>query len=297
MVTGAFSHTGKYIARKLLGAGRTVRTLTSHPNRPHEFEDKIAVYPYSFDNPEKLENALHGVDTLYNTYWIRFDYGGLTYEVAVRNTQALIAAAVKAKVRKIVHVSITHASDKSHLRYFRGKGVLEKSIMESGLRYAVLRPTVIFGPEGLLINNIAWLLRRFPVFAIPGSGQYPIQPIFVEDLANLAVTYATSDDNQIVDAVGPEIFTYDNLVRSIRDAVGRSTRLIHLPPWLIWLAAKPLNYWLEDLVLTPEEIIGLMDGLLVSDKSPTGRTRLNDWLIQNKSRLGLGYQSELKIHF
>lgn len=297
MVTGAFSHTGRYIARELLTNGREVRTLTGHPNRPHEFGNKIPAHPYSFDNPDRLAASLEGIDTLYNSYWVRFDFDGITHEKAVRNTQTLIRAAVKAKVRKIVQISIANPSKDSSLRYYSGKWALEQAVIKSGLQYTILRPTVIFGPEGLLINNIAWMLKRFPVFAIPGSGQYGIQPIFVEDLRDLAIAAGDNDKNEIMDAVGPETFTYEGFIKEIARALGVQRPLVHLPPALIRSAAWVLGSLVHDIVLTPEEIAGLMDGLLVSNRPPTGKTRFCEWLRRNKDQLGVGYQSELRIHF
>ena len=86
-----------------------------------------------------------------------------------------------------MHISITNPSLDSPLPYFRGKAILEKEIRASGISHAIVRPTVLFGKEDILINNITYLLRRLPVFAIPGSGDYRLQPIYVEDLAEIAV--------------------------------------------------------------------------------------------------------------
>ena len=283
MVTGAFSYTGKYITRQLLSMRKKVRvlTLTGHPNREKLFGSEVSAFPFNFDNPSQLTKSLQGVTTLYNSYWIRFPYGQVTFNRAVENTRTLITCAEEAGVSRIVHISITSASEESPFPYFRGKGLVEKIIIHSKLSYAIIRPTVIFGTEGILINNIAWHLRRLPIFAVPGSGDYRIQPVFVEDLAGIAVSAAQRDDNIVMDAVGPDIYTFDELVRLISSKIRTRVWIVHLMPRLVLLLTKLLGYALKDVVLTRDEIAGLMSNLLISEGSPTAKTRLSEWLEQN----------------
>ncbi|MBI4493667.1 MAG: NAD(P)H-binding protein [Chloroflexi bacterium] len=297
VVTGASGYTGKYIARRLLGMGRSVRTLTGHPQRPNPFGLQVEVAPYNFDQPDELVRSLQGAHTLYNTYWVRFPRGQVTFERAVANTLTLLRAAEAAGVRRIVHVSITSASEDSALPYFKGKGVLEQAIVRSKLSYAILRPTVIFGLEGILINNIAWLLRRCPVFAIPGSGQYLVQPVCVEDVAELAVDAAQRDEHLALDAVGPETYTYEELVRLIARKVRSRARMVYLSPEVVLGLSRLIGFAVNDVVLTRDEVEGLMANLLVSQGPPTGKTRLSDWLDQHADRIGRGYASELGRHY
>ncbi len=296
-VTGAFGYTGKYITRRLLAMGKRVLTLTGRPGRPNPFGPQVCAFPFNFANPAELTKSLQGVATLYNTYWIRFPYGEVTYEKAVENTQTLIRAAEAAGVRRIVHISITNASKDSPLPYFKGKGVLEKTIANSRLSYAIIRPTVIFGPEDILINNIAWLLRRFPVFAVPGAGDCRLQPVFVEDVARLAVEAAEKDENVIIDAVGPEIYTFNELVRLIARKVGSRARIIHLPPGAVLLLGKIISCLVKDVLITRDEMEGLMANLLVSKNPPTGRTLFSEWLDRYAGSLGVRYASELSRHY
>jgi uncharacterized protein YbjT (DUF2867 family) len=297
VVTGAFSYTGKYITQRLLSMGERVRTLTGHPNRQNPFGEQVSVSPFSFDHPLELTKSLRGARTLYNTYWVRFSHGRVTFDQAVQNTKALIKAAGKAGVRRIVHVSIRNASVDSPLPYFRGKGLLENAIIHSGLSYAIIRPTVIFGAEDILINNIAWLLRRFPVFAVFGSGDYRVQPVFVEDVAEIAVNAAHRDEDVIVDAVGPDTYTFDELVRLIADKIRSKARIVHMSPRLALLLSRMAGYLVKDVMLTRDEAEGLMANLLVSDGPPTGQRRLGDWLDENADSVGAKYASELSRHY
>lgn len=297
VVTGAFGYTGNYITRRLLSLGKRVRTLTGHPHRPHPFGDQVSVAPLRFDHPSELTNSLRGATILFNTYWIRFPYRKVTFDKAVENTRTLIQAAEEAGVRRIVHISITNASENSPLPYFRGKGFVEQAIRRSRLSYAIIRPTVIFGAEDILINNIAWCLRRFPLFALFGTGDYRLQPVFVEDVAAIAVGAAHQKDNSIVDAAGPESYTFEELVRLIADTVQSRARIIHLRPGLALFLCRVLGAAVNDVVLTREEVEGLMTNLLISASAPTGQMRLSDWLERNAESVGVRYASELKRHY
>lgn len=297
VVTGAFSYTGKYVTRLLLNAGGRVRTLTGHPERANIFGGQVETAPMDFANRASLVQSLRGASVLYNSYWVRFSHGRATFAEAIANSRVLIQAAKEAGVRRIVHLSIANPSIDSRLPYYSGKAQVEKAIIDSGLSYAILRPTVIFGPEDILINNIAWFARHFPVFAIPGSGDYQIQPIFVEDIANLAVDAGRKENNLILDAVGPEIFTFERLARLIATSVGSKARLVHVRPWVALKMLRLINPIVGDVILTREEIEGLMANLLVSKQSATGRTRFSEWLSKSGSILGTKYASELARHY
>jgi NADH dehydrogenase len=295
-VTGAFSYSGKYITRRLLERGEDVITLTGHPNRPDPFGGRVKAYPLDFDEAS-MACSLKGVEVLVNTYWVRFDKDQNTQPRAVENTRKLVNAARAAGVRRIVHISITNPSAESHLPYFWGKAANEKAVIDSGLGYAILRPTVLVGDEDILINNIAFLLRRSPFFLLPGDGSYKLQPVQVDDVAALAVEAVYSLDDYIVDAVGPDIFTFKEMVQLIGEKIGARRLLIPFPPRLTLLAAQFISLFVKDVVLTPEEVDGLMAGLLVSKDPPLGRIRLADWLEANKEKVGAKYASEIRRHY
>ena len=296
-VTGAFGFTGKYITRRLLSMSMPVRTLTGHPNRPNDFGNEVDVAPLDFDNRVQLADSLRGAEVLYNTYWIRFSRGRVNFDLAVANTVALIRAAEEAGLRRIVHISITNPSVDSPLPYFRGKALAEEAVVKSRLSHAILRPALLYGIEDILLNNIAWFLRRSPVFPAFGSGSYRVRPIFVGDLAQIAVSAAQRDDDLAIDAVGPETITFEELVRLIAGSVERRARVLHLNPGLALLLSRLSGFMVRDVVLTRDEIEGLMGDLLVTQGPATGQTRLSDWLAQNGGTLGASYSSELNRHY
>jgi len=297
VVTGAFSHTGKYIAQRLLSMGERVRTLSGRPNHEDPFGGQVEAFPFNFNKPGELTDSLRGAKTLYNTYWVRFPHGQMTFDRAVGNSKTLITAAEEAGISRIVHISITNPSENSPFPYFRGKALIEKAIIHSKLSYAIVRPTVIFGAEGVLINNIAWLLRRFPIFAVFGSGEYRIQPVFAEYVTEIAVSLGHKDNNTVNDAVGPEVYTFNELIRLITQKIGSRARIVHVKPGLALFVARLIGYVVKDVVITKDEIQGLMSNLLVSESPPTGQTCLSEWLEQNADRVGASYISDLQRHY
>lgn len=297
VVTGALGFTGKYIARRLLASGRQVRTLVGRTDRESPFGAQVEVRPYDFADPSRLAEHLVGAEVLYNTYWVRFPRGTVSYEAAVANTAALIRAAREAGVRRLVHVSITNPSETSPLPYFRLKAQIEAMIRESGLSYAILRPTVVFGPEDILINNIAWFLRHFPAFPVFSRGAGRLQPVFVEDLAALAVDAAANEASVVWDAVGPEVFSFSELIGCIAARLRRRVLRVALPASLLYLGATAMGVLVRDVVMTRDEVAGLLGDLLVSAEPARCPTCLSDWLQDNADRVGVRYHSELARHY
>ena len=296
VVTGAFGYTGRYLTARLQAGGRRVRTLTNKPGAG-DGDGGVEVHALRFDDPAVLVDALRGARTLYNTYWVRFPHGETSYEQAVINTKTLFRAAADAGVERIVHVSITSANEASPFPYFRGKGALERALRELGVGYAIVRPTVVFGREDILINNIAWLLRRLPVFVLPGGGGYRLQPVYVEDLAALMAEAGARGGNEELDAVGPEVYRFEELVRVVRRAVRSRARLVPAPPEVALNLGRLVGFATRDVLLTRDELEGLRADLLVSYDPPTAPTSFRAWAEEHGNELGRTYSSELARHY
>lgn len=297
VVTGAFGYIGKYIAERLIETGREVRTITTHPDKPNPFGAAVRAFPYSFDDPARLTETLAGAETLFNTYWIRFERDGQTFELALRNTRILFESARAAGVRRIVHISVTNPSMDSRLPYYRGKATQERMLAEVGVPHSIVRPTLVFGKEDILVNNMAWLIRKFPVFPIFGSGKFRVQPVFVEDLARVVVEQASATGDLTLDAIGPETVTFEEAVRLMAEKMGRRVKVIHVPPWLGLAAGRVIGLAVRDEILTRDELDGLMQELLVSRQQPNCPTRFSDWLAENSRTVGRRYTSEMGRHF
>ncbi|MBF0402731.1 MAG: NAD(P)H-binding protein [Nitrospirota bacterium] len=293
VVTGAFGYSGKYIAKLLIHAGVKVKTITNSPDRPNSFGGNIEVFPFNFDKPELLTDTLKGADCLYNTYWVRFNHKLFKHADAVDNTLTLFDAAKKAGVKRIVHISITNPKEDSPLEYFSGKARLERALVDSGMSYAILRPAVLFGREDILINNIAWSLRNFPMFGIFGDGSYKLQPIYVKDLAELAIDMGKIKENIIIDAIGPETFAFRELVETIGEIIGKRRRIVPISDDLGYYFGRFMKQITGDILITREEIEGLKSNLLYVRSQPTGQTSLTQWLKEHASTVGVRYASEI----
>ncbi len=297
VVTGAFGYSGRWIAKELLSRGRKVRTLTNAVGRDDPFDGKLEVHPIDFNNHEALVHSLKDADVLYNTYWVRYQDpdGNYAHDLAVDNIRKLFSAAEEAGVKRIVHFSVAHPRKAPDWSYFRGKVEVEEILKSSSLSYAILRPTVFFGGDrDVLINNMAWLIRKFPVFGLFGLGRYHIQPVHISDVARVSVDQGEGDQNIVLDVAGPEKFEYREYVKLIAMSLGVRRIIIPVPPISAWLVGQLVGIFLNDRVITRAEIKGLMRGLMATDEEPLGVVRFSDWIQQNGETLGTKYQNDMK---
>lgn len=293
-VTGAFGYSGRQIAKRLLQQGHDVLTLTNKPQRPELFERPIETYPLCFDNPDRLARSLEGVRVLYNTYWVRFNHKNFTHADGIRNSSILFDAAKRAGVERVVHVSIANPSEDSPFEYYRGKAIIESQLQQTGIPYSILRPTVLFGHGDILMNNIAWTLRRFAIVGYFGKGNYRIRPIHLDDFVDLAVEQGTHAENEIVDAVGPEDYPYKRLLQTVAKTIGCKNLLVPIPAQVGYVTAKLIGRVHRDTFLTWQEIGALRANLLTSDAPTTGKISLQDYLDEHRDTIGQTYANELQ---
>ena len=295
VVTGAFSYTGRHIAEALLARDRRVRTLTRRDDPSHPLAGRVEVAPFAFD--DSLNESLTGVDTLYNTYWVRFERGETTFHRAVSNATVLFDAAKRAGVRRVVHVSVANPALDSPFPYFRGKARVEEALRSSGMSHAIVRPTLVFGRDDIVVNNIAWGLRHVPLFLVAGGDRSLVQPVSVRDVASICVDVGARGDDVVVDAAGPDRWAYEDFVRLIARAIGTRARIRRSSQRVALAAARVAGVLLRDVVVTREELDALDAGLLVSHEQPLGSDRFEPWLTENASTLGRRYTSEVGRNF
>ena len=297
VVTGAFGYSGRWIAHQLLEKGFRVRTLTNAIGRDDPFAGRVEVHSLDFDDRAALVESLRGAQVLYNTYWVRYNHPRRNFEhgIAVENSKILFDAAAEAGVERIVHLSVAHPHKAPNWTYFRGKVAVEELLHESGHSFAILRPTVFFGgSRNVLINNIAWMLRKFPVFGVFGMGNYPIQPVHVKDVARVAVEQGQERENVTLDVTGPETFRYKEYIGLMAKSMGLRRLILPMPSTAGWLFGKFLGIFLQDLVITRAEIKGLRRGLMASDKEPLGEYKFSEWIAEHGKEFGKRYQNDLK---
>ena len=292
VVTGAFSFTGAHVARVLLERGERVRTLSRRQAAGHPLAGQVEFARLQFGDEEALERDLEGAATLFNTYWIRFPREDVTWETVVENTRTLLRAAGAAGVGRVVQFSVSNAAESSPHGYFRAKALAERELEASGLSHAIVRPTLIFGPGELLLNNIAWMLRRSPLFLVPGGARYATQPVWVQDVAEIAVELAGRSDDVGVDAAGPAVYSFAELVAAVRGAIGARARLVRCPPRVLLGAAHAASLLSGDVLIAREELAALGDELLVSRGPVRSSKRLEEWLSEEAHTLGHSFVSE-----
>ncbi len=292
-VTGAFGYSGKYVAKILLKKNIKVMTLTNSMHKNNPFGGKIEVKPLDFKNQLNLEKSLIGTNTLINTYWVRFNHKKFNHNKAVENSKILFNSAKNAGVNKIVHVSITNPNIKSELEYFKGKAELENYLKNIKIKHSIVRPAVLFGGKDILINNIAWMIRKLPVMGVFGKGDYKIQPIYVKDFAEILVKESLNSENKIINAIGPESFTYIELIKTIMQIIEIKKPVLKVRPVIAYIVGKIIGKIKNDVTITKPEIRGLMQNLLYVNSAPTGKTKLTDWAKQNKKTIGKKYANEL----
>ncbi len=292
VVTGAFSYTGAAVAREFHRRGWRVHTLTNRAapagNGP------ITVSPLRFEL-DHLRRELSGADAFVNTFWIRFPWRGQNFDTAVDSSRLLLDAARGAG--RVVHVSVSNAVLGASLGYYRGKATIEAYLRASTLSYAIVRPTLVVGAGDVLTNNIAWLLRTFPLFLMPGGGRYRLQPVTLADTARIIADAVETRDNVEVDAAGPEIFSFGQYIRLVAAACGLRPLIVNAPNWLALAALRMVRPLVRDVVLTREELLGLEQELLLSHAPPLGQESVADWLRANGAAFGRSYVNDLSRHF
>lgn len=293
VVTGALGYSGRAIAERLLARGDRVRTLTNSTRLDEPLARRLEIHPLAFDDRAALTESLRGAATLINTYWVRFNHRRFNFDQAVRNTKVLFEAARDAGVNRIVHTSILKPEEGQGLAYYEGKLELERALRELRLPFTILRPGVLFGRGDILVNNIAWVLRHLPIFGLFGDGRYRLAPLHVDDFAAMAVEAIEPHADEVIDCHGPETFEYRELVRMLARALRVRARLVVTPPLLGYAVSKMLNPLLRDVVITREEISGLMRGLLWSAARSRGTIKLSEWAAEHRAELGVRYHSEL----
>ncbi|MBV43918.1 MAG: epimerase [Euryarchaeota archaeon] len=297
IVTGAFGYSGRWVAHQLLTEGARIRTLTNAVGRDDPFDGRIEVHPLDFQDRTSLVESLRGADVMYNTYWVRYNRksGGYDHSTATENCRRLFRAASEAGVRRVVHFSVARPEEAPGWSYFRGKVEVERDLRKSGLSYAIIRPTVLYGGKrNVLINNMAWLIRKSPVFGVFGWGEYPIQPIHVRDSARIAIGLGKGNEDVTRDAAGPETYTYREFVGLIARSMGVRRLIVPVPPIMGWAAGRAFGAILKDDVITRAEIRGLMQGLVASNEEPLGESLFSEWIAQKGPELGRHYHNDLK---
>jgi uncharacterized protein YbjT (DUF2867 family) len=238
-IAGGSGFIGRTIARRLAALPQLrVRVLSRDPGRARA---KLAGLEADFvrgevTEPGTLPAALAGASAVvsavqFDGYPIENPRRGLTFErIDLGGTLALLAAAKAAGVTRFIYISGAAADENSRHPGFRAKGKAERAIRESGLEYTILRPSLVYGPDDTVVNGFAKAIRLAPVFPVPGSGRQTLQPVLVDDLAAcVALAISGRGQNGTYEIGGPDLMTFDDLIRLIMDLTGHRRPIVHVP--------------------------------------------------------------------
>jgi len=238
-LAGGSGFIGRAIARRLAaGGGVKVRVITRNPEKARARLDLPGIEFVSADirEPASLKDVLKGANTIVDA--IQFDgypvenlRRGLTFErIDYGGAVALIDAAKQAGVHQFIYISGAASDENSTHPGFRAKGRAERAIRESGVAYTIFRPSLVYGPEDKVVNGLASALRFAPIFGVPGTGRQKVQPVLVDDLAACVMLAVSGRGrNGTYEIGGPDLMTFDEMMRIIMDASGHRRPLFHIP--------------------------------------------------------------------
>ena len=241
-ITGATGFVGRHIASLLLRRGHRVRALVRDPRRAERLKTQGAeLVAGSLEDSGALTALLDGAHSAVHLVGIIVEWGPATFTaVHVDGTRRLLEAARGAGVRRFVHMSALGArADARATPYHRTKWQAEELVRTSAIPFAILRPSLISGPESVPIRTLVRLHRWSPVIPIFGDGRFPIQPVWIEDLAMaFALALERPDIMGTFELGGPAVLTYESFVRAIGRATGHPRPLVHVPLTLVRWAAR-----------------------------------------------------------
>lgn len=263
-VTGATGYVGRFLVRRLVEASLRVRCLVL----PDDTLEPLASLPVEVVRGDvtRLETLLPHGDGLGSIVHAAAamlpNPPALVERVNVVGTRNVLDFAKRSGVNRVVYLSAVSAVYTRKNSYGRSKAEAERLVRESGLRYTILRPTMVYGPGGgLHFETLVTLGRKIPlIFPVLGPGTARLQPIWIDDLidAIVGVLHAPSVYDRTYDVSGATALPFRELVDAILRAQGRRRLRVHAPLWACQLAARVLAPLLGPRsFLTPEALLGL----------------------------------------
>ena len=250
LVTGASGFVGSHLLPELLRAGHPVVALVRSPasgekvtrRLPAALAANVELRIGDVDRPATLPAALAGVDAVVHLVAIPRDWNGGKKLLAVNldGTRNLIEAMQASGVRRLVHLGALGVEDREELHYAKSKARAERAVMESGLDWTILKPSLLFGPGDGFFNIVADLVRLSPgIVPVPGDGKSRFQPVHVDDLALcLRLSLERPDTvGHVFELGGPRTWTYREITAEVCRGTGRRRAIIPMPVALIKLVA------------------------------------------------------------
>jgi NADH dehydrogenase len=255
LLTGATGTVGSALLRRLTTDGRPVRALVRDQRRLGDQRVRVQIALGDLSDPPSFRNALRGVHTVVHlAASIRDQPRGSIEELNAVATLRLVRAAERAGVERFVFFSAMNAHHHSRTRFFRAKALAEEAVEESPIASVIFKPSIIYTPGDPWLTLLD-RLSRLPAVPISGSGKAQFQPVWAEDVAE-AVVNALGSANSTYELAGPEVLSYDDIVRTVLRAEHRRRRLLHVPLPIVRASLRLLRFatW-EEAELMEEPMV------------------------------------------
>jgi NADH dehydrogenase len=241
LLTGATGNVGSALLRRLTSAGEEVRCLVRDPNRLGDQRVRVQIALGELADPSSFRNALRGVDTVVHlAASVRDQKLGSIEELNGVATLRLVRAAERLGARRFVFFSAMGATLHSRTRFMRAKALARDAVEEADLETTVFAPSIVYSPGDpflTLLERLSWL----PAMPVPGSGRARYQPIWAEDVADCVMALLDGARGGAFELAGPQMLTYDDMVRAVLRARGRRRRLLHVPLPLVRASLRSLE--------------------------------------------------------
>ncbi len=251
LVAGGTGFIGAAVVRELARRGKPVAVMSHRRERAARRFPGLNVEVRTGDarDAASLPAAVQGAEAVisamqFPNFPVETPRLGYTFEeVDARGNERLVAAAKAAGVRTYIYLSGAGAASDGKYHWLRAKWQGEEAVRHSGLRYTIIRPSWVYGPEDRALNRFVTFARRLPFVPVIGDGQQRLQPVFIDDVVRVVVDSLEhpAAANQTFEIGGPEVLTMDEVLRTMLAVLGKRRPLVHLPVGLMRLVGRVMD--------------------------------------------------------
>jgi uncharacterized protein YbjT (DUF2867 family) len=259
LITGATGYIGQHLVMRLITQGERPRCLVRDMKKAASLfsADKVELVQGATTVPETLEEAVQGIDTIVHAAFLTADRKespqNYYEETNVHGTSNLISAAKMAEVKRMIEISGLGTKPDKPGSYMQGRYLAEKLLIESGLDWTIIRPSVLFGKGAPFIKGLTGLLHTSPVVPLIGGGKILFQPILVDDVVSVIIKVLEEPEwtsKKIYTIGGPEYYTFSQVLDELLHAMHRHRLKVYAPTSLVGIGAAVMEAVLPKPPLT-----------------------------------------------